>query len=63
MFNSKTLSSFRHLCMVCADTIMYLILSAWECLGLMLQYWTECQMISSNADSSNLQEAITILLV
>lgn len=48
--------------MVFADIIMYLILSAWELLRLMLQYQTECQKKSSNADS-NLQEAITILLV
>lgn len=36
-------SSFRHLCMVCADTIRYVTLSAWEFIRLMLQSQAECQ--------------------
>lgn len=45
MFNDKTVSCFRHLCMVCADTIMYIILSAWESLRLMLQCWTHAKKL------------------
>lgn len=39
------MSCFRHLCLVCAYTIMYLLLSAWESIMLRLQYGTDAKIL------------------